>query len=156
MADMRFWIDLVEAIASKSFIERISADTEENREHAKHIEQLKREIEAEEQLSSSVPPSVMRVPKLGTEEWDAHSAWLDYELEQHRKKAQQDLEAQKRIEKQEQDARIQGVQNAAQDAMADLIAKDRAIVSKLANQALKAQQADGKRVRKQALKQIKK
>jgi len=156
MADMRFWIDLVEAIASKSFIERISADTEENRKNSERIEQLKREIEAEEQNNMSLPSSVMRVPQFGTKEWDEHTMWLDYELEQHRKKAQKDLEAKKRIEKQEQDARIQGVRMAAQDAMADLIAKDRAIVSKLANKAMKAQHADGKRLRKQALRQVKK
>ena len=64
------------------------------------------------------------------------------------------------IERQKQidayNAQVDGIRLAAKDAMEDMIAKDREIVSKLAKQALKSQQKDAQRIRKQAMRQLKK
>ena len=155
---MRLWIDLVnEAIkpASAQFIARITADNEENKKHIEQLERYAKEIDDEEQLAFNIPHQVKRAPAYGTKEWEQHSMWLQWELdkkarEQELKKRAEALKAQ-----QEHEAKVQGIRLAAKDAMDDMIEQDREVVSKLAQQALKSQQKQSQRLRKQAMRQLK-
>ena len=82
--------------------------------------------------------------------------WMDYELDQVRKRNKAKLDAHKRKEQLELDAHIQGVRLAAKDAMDDMIEQDRAVVSKLAQQAIKASQRNKQRLKNQVKRQLKK
>ena len=159
MLGMRYWIDLIEEAirpASASFIARITADTEENRKHLEDLRRAEKEIEDEETRRFDIPHDVQRLPDYGTKEWEQHGHWLELELNKVRKANREKLEAQKRKEQAELEATMQGVRLAAKDAMDDMIEQDREVVSKLAKQALKSQQKDAQRIRKQAMRQLKK
>ena len=155
---MRQWINLVEKAikpASAQLIARITADTEENRKHIEKLERYEKEIEDEEQQSFLIPSDVQRAPAYGPKEWEQHAMWLQWELdnearEQELKKRAEALKAQ-----QEHEAKVQGIRLAAKDAMDDMIEQDREVVSKLAQQALKSQQKQSQRLRKQAMRQLK-
>lgn len=151
---MRHWIDLIEAMlnetpASTALIQRIAADTPENRKHLAQIEQWKRDIDTEESTGGSYADSVYRVPDVNDkEEWDRHSQMLDYELTRLKQKHQ----AQAIAAKQE---RIEGIAIAAQREIEQLAVKDRAKVHKLADRAVKQREAFNKKIRSQAQRQLK-
>jgi len=161
MALMREWMDLVEQLlnerpASAQLIHRVTADTDENRKHLELLAQYEKEIEGEETQSFAIPDDVRRSPEVGSKEWETDRHLMNWELDKRRRKeqAQRQREAQKA--QQEHEAKIQGIRLAAKDAMDDLIEKDREVVSKLAQQALKSANRNKQQVRKQAMRQLKK
>ena len=156
---MRQWINLVEnAIkpASAQLIARITADTEENRKHIENLKSYEKEIEDEEQQSFAIPSDVQRAPAYGTKEWEQHSMWLDYEVDKKRREQELVKCVEAKKAELEQAAKIQGIRLAAKDAMDDMIVKDREVVSKLAKQALGNTNKNKERIRKQAMRQLKK
>lgn len=162
MNAMRKWIDLINENlsykpASAQDIYRIVADTEDNRKHLADIQRWQKEIDDEEQQALNIDPSVKRVPPI--EDKDAwNDYWADFDLRYERMKRKQEQEALAAKRKQELEwlAHIDGVRLAAKDAMDDMIEADRETVSKLAQQALKSSEQQKQRLRKQALRQIKK
>lgn len=82
--------------------------------------------------------------------------WLQWEL--HNEAREQELvkRAETKKAELEQAAKIQGIRLAAKDAMDDMIEKDREVVSKLAKQALVNTNKNKERIRKQAMRQLKK
>ena len=156
---MRYWIDLIdESIrpASASFIARITADTAENRKHLEDLERAEKEIEDEEQRAFNIPQDVRRAPAYGTKEWEQHSMWLQWEVDKNERQSEVKRRTEQIKAQQEYDAKVQGIRLAAKDAMDDMIEQDREVVSKLAQQALKSQQQQRQRVKKQAMRQLKK
>ena len=156
---MRQWINLVEKAmkpASAQLIARITADTEENRKHIEKLERYEKEIEDEEQQSFAIPSDLQRAPAYGTEEWEQHSVWLDYEVDKKRREQELVKRAEAKKAELEQAAKIQGIRLAAKGAMDDMIEKDREVVSKLAKQALGNTNKNKERIRKQARRQLKK
>lgn len=156
---MRFWIDLVnEAIkpTSAQFIARITADNEENKKHIEQLERYAKEIDDEEQLAFNIPHQVKRVPAYGSKEWEQHSMWLQWELDNEAREQELVKRTEAKKAELEQAAKIQGIRLAAKDAMDDMIEKDREVVSKLAKQALVNTNKNKERIRKQAMRQLKK
>ena len=161
---MRKWIMIVETLLNEKaiapltarFLHSITADTEENRKHLRDLERYAKQIEAEEQEILKVPHSVKAVPHVdNTEEWDSY--WQAQELEWAQFEKEHKLRKQKEAKQQADaySAQVDGIRLAAKDAMDDMIEKDREVVSKLAKQALKSQQQQNKKIRKQAMRQLK-
>lgn len=162
MDAMRKWIDLINENltnkpASAQDIYRIVADTEDNRKHLADIQRWQKEIDDEEQQALNIDPSVKRVPPIEDKDaWNDYWADFDWQYERMKRKQEQEALAAKRKQELEWLAHIDGVRLAAKDAMDDMIEADREIVSKLAQQALKSSEKQKQRLRKQALRQIKK
>ena len=159
MLGMRYWIDLIETAirpASASLIARITADTEENRKYKEDLERAEKEIEDEEQRAFDIPQEVRRPSAYGTKDWEQHSMWLQWELDKDERQREVKRRAEQIKAQHEYDAKVQGIRLAAKDAMDDMVEQDREVVSKLAQQALKSQQQQRQRVKKQAMRRIKK
>ena len=159
MHGMRYWIDLInEAIkpASAAFIARITADTEENRKYLEDLERAEKELEDEEQRAFDIPQEVRRSPEYGTKEWEQHHVWLQWELDKDERERELERRTEQIKAQHEYDLKVQGIRLAAKDAMDDMIEQDREVVSKLAQQALKSQQQQRQRVKKQAMRRKKK
>ena len=159
MDEMLKWMLIVEVAtkpATANFLRRITADTEENREHLEKIRQAEKQIEWEEQQVINVPITIQRIPHIDDrEEWDAY--WQAQEFEWDKLKRKHDEQTRQQMQKRADayKAQVDGIRLAAKDAMDDLIEKDRDLVSKLAQQAIKAQQQKEQRIRKQAMQQVK-
>ena len=162
---MRKWIMIVETLlneraikpATARFLHDITADTEENRKHLKDLERHAKQIEWEETNMFDVPLDVQAVPHVDdVEEWARY--WQAKELEWAKFEKEHKLRNQKEAQRQADayNAQVDGIRLAAKDAMDDMIEKDRAVVSKLAKQALKSQQQQNTKIRKQAMRQLKK
>lgn len=160
MNEMQKWrliVEIAHKPASAQFIAHISADTPENRKHLQDLEKFTKQIEDEESRSSHVPLDVQAVPDVDDRKaWDAY--WSAQELEWERvSKHHAERSA---IEQQRQEdaysATVDGIRLAAKDAMDDMVEADREVVSKLAMQALTSQQNQAKKIRKQAMRQLKK
>ena len=159
MDEMLKWMLIVEVAtkpATANFLRRITADTEENREYLEKIRQAEKQIEWEEQQVIDVPITIQSIPHIDDkEEWDAY--WQAQELEWDKLKHKHDEQTRQQMQKRADayKAQVDGIRLAAKDAMDDLIEKDRDLVSKLAQQAIKAQQQKEQRIRKQAMQQVK-
>ena len=160
MNEMQKWrliVEIAHKPASAQFIARITADTPENRKHLQDLEKFTKQIEDEENRPSNVPIEVKAVPDVDDRKaWDAY--WSAHELEWERvRKRHAERSA---IEQQRQEdaysATVDGIRLAAKDAMDDMVEADREVVSKLAKQALTSQQNQAKKIRKQAMRQLKK
>lgn len=162
MNAMRKWIDLINENllnkpASAQDIYRIVADTEDNRKHLADIQRWQKEIDDEEQQALNIDPSVQRVPPIEDKDaWNDYWADFDWRYERVKRKQEQEALAAKARQELELRAHIDAVRLAAKDAMDDMIEADRETVSKLAQQALKSSEQQKQRLRKQALRQIKK
>ena len=82
--------------------------------------------------------------------------WLQWEVDKNERQSEVKRRTEQIKAQQEYDAKVQGIRLAAKDAMDDMIEQDREVVSKLAQQALKSQQQQRQRVKKQAMRRIKK
>ena len=160
MNEMQKWrliVEIANKPASAQFIQRITADTHENRKTLQDLEKFEKQIEDEESSPFEVPLDVQAVPDVDdTNAWNAY--WSAQELEWSRvRKIHAEQSA---IEKQRQEdaysATVDGIRLAAKDAMDDMVEADREVVSKLAKQALTSQQNQAKKIRKQAMRQLKK
>ena len=162
MNEMKRWMILVEALLnqrplSPRLLHQLTADTEENRKYLDDLKRHQQEIEWEEENNYEYPTDILSPPDFeDTKAWNAY--WNAKELEWDKFKKQH--ADKKRVEMQKQadayQAQVDGIRLAAKDAMDDMIEKDREVVSKLAKQALKSQQKDAQRIRKQAMRQLKK
>jgi hypothetical protein len=159
MNEMLKWkliVEMASKPASAQFIQRICADTPENRKHIEDLKRHAKQIEDEEARAFDVPLDVQAIPdEQDKDVWDAY--WAAQELEWER--LEQKHRERTAIERQKQidayNAQVDGIRLAAKDAMDDMIEKDREVVSKLAKQALKSQQKDTQRISKQAMRQLK-
>ena len=157
MLKWRLIVEIASKPASAQFIQRICADTPENRKHLEDLKAHAKKIEDEEQRAFDIPLDIRAIPDESDKDaWDAY--WTAQELEWERlekkHKERTAIERQKQIDA--YDAQVDGIRLAAKDAMEDMIEKDKEVVSKLAKQALKSQQNDAQRIRKQAMRQLKK
>lgn len=153
------WMLIVEVAtkpATANFLRRISADTEENREYLEKIRQAEKQIEWEEQQVINVPITIQSIPHIDDkEEWDAY--WQAQELEWAKLKRKHDEQTRQQMQKRADayKAQVDGIRLAANDAMDDLIEKDRDLVSKLAQQAIKVQHQKEQLIRKQSMQLVK-
>ena len=160
MNEMKQWMILVETLLnerllSPRFLHQLTVDTEENRKHLDDLERHQKEIEWEEQNNYEYPVDILSPPNFeDTKDWNAYWDAKEYEWDKLKKQHAD----KKRVEAQKQadayQAQVDGIRLAAKDAMDDLIERDRDLVSKLAQQAIKAQQQKEQRLRKQAMKQV--
>jgi hypothetical protein len=159
MDEMLKWMLIVEVAtmpATANFLRSITADTEENREYLEKVRQIEKQIEWEEQREINLPITIQSVPHIDDKkEWDAY--WQAQELEWDKLKRKHDEQTRQQMRKSADayKAQVDGIRLAAKDAMDDLIERDRDLVSKLAQQAIKAQQQKKQRIRKQAMQQVK-
>lgn len=160
MNEMQKWrliVEIAHKPASAQFIHSITADTPENRKHLQDLDKFAKQIEDEETRSLHVPLDVQTVPDVDDRKaWDAY--WSAQKLEWERVRKQHAERS--AIERQRQgdaySAKVDGIRLAAKDAMDDMVEADREVVSKLAKQAITSQQNQAKRIRKQAMRQLKK
>ena len=153
------WMLIIEAATkpvTADFLRCITSDTEANRKYLEKIRRAEEQIEWEEQQGTNVPISIQRIPHIDDrEEWEAY--WQAQELEWDKLKRKHDEITQQQMQKRADayKAQVDGIRLAAKDAMDDLIEKDRDLVSKLAQQTIKAKQRKNRRIRKQAMGQWK-
>ena len=158
---MKKWILLVETLlnerpVSALWLQRITADTPENRKYLADIEKFTKQIDWEEQRDYEIPLDAQVCPSVDDKnEWNNY--WNAKELEWDEIKRVHDertrVEAQKRADAYR--AQVDGIRLAAKDAMDDKIEQDREVVSKLAKQAIKSQQQQSQRIKKQAMRLVK-
>lgn len=134
---MREWIDIVEEALSADLIARVSPCTQVGRENTKKMGELKAEIEAEEQMPSSVPASY-RFFGDDSEADDKEQRQLEYDLEKRKKDALERRWAEKQEKQRLQQAELDGYTQAGRDEYNDYMAKVKKFINKQAHKGMGA------------------
>lgn len=159
---MKKWMLLVETLlnerpVSALWLQRITADTPENRKYLADIERFTKQIDWEEQRDYEIPLDAQACPSVDDkDEWDNYWNAKEFEWDKIERKHDERtrIEAQKRADAYR--AQVDGIRLAAKDAMDDAIEQDRELVSKLAKQALTNADKNNQRVARIAKRQLKK
>jgi len=130
---MRKWIDIVEAALSADLLRKISPNTEQGRKNAETIKRLQAEIDCEETRNLSSVPAHLRRFDADSDDWAEEMSWLDYELEQKKKKALERTRRQQRQQQDEWQAKLDGYTQAGRDEYESYLAKAKEFVSKKAD-----------------------
>ena len=153
---MRKWIDIVEAALSADLLRKISPNTEQGRKNAETIERLQAEIDAEETRNLSSVPAHLRRFDADSDDWAEEMSWLDYELEQKKKKALERTRRQQRQQQDEWQAKLDGYTQAGRDEYESYLAKAKEFVSKKADKHTSAMEKQRRAIAVMAQRQLKK
>ena len=151
---MREWIDIVEEALSADLIARVSPCTQVGRENTKKMGELKAEIEAEEQMPSSVPASY-RLFGDDSEADDKKQRQLEYDLEKRKKDALERRWAEKQEKQRLQQAELDGYMQAGRDEYNDYMAKVKKFINKQAHKGMSAMEKQRKALAVMTSRQLK-
>jgi len=150
---MRKWIDIVEAALSADLLRKISPYTEEGRKNAEEIQRLQAEIDAEEQIPSSVPAHLRR-HDTDTDEWQQELRWLEYDLQNKKQASLERRRAEYQKRQQLWQAKLDGYEQEGREQYNDYMAKVQNFVSKQADKRISALEKQRRTIAQMAKRQL--